>query len=70
LPAGVTAARGTFLEGDTVDIVDARGGVLARGLAALDADVVRAVVGLRTGDLPAGVNHEAVHRDDLVVLPT
>jgi glutamate 5-kinase len=70
LPAGVTAARGSFLEGDTVDIVDARGAVLARGLAALDADVVRAVVGLRSGDLPAGVNHEAVHRDDLVVLPS
>lgn len=70
LPAGVTAARGSFLEGDTVDIIDTRGSVLARGLAALDADVVRAVVGLRTGDLPAGVNHEAVHRDDLVVLPS
>jgi glutamate 5-kinase len=69
LPAGVTAARGSFLEGDTVDIVDARGLVLARGLAALDADVARTVVGLRTGDLPAGVNHEVVHRDDLVVLP-
>jgi glutamate 5-kinase len=69
LPAGVTAARGSFMEGDTVDIVDARGVVLARGLAALDADVARTVVGLRTGDLPVGVNHEVVHRDDLVVLP-
>jgi len=26
-------------------------------------------MGRRTGDLPAGVNHEVVHRDDLVVLP-
>ncbi len=68
LPAGVTAARGAFVEGDTVDIVDASGRVLARGLAALDAGVVRSVLGLRTGDLPVGVNHEVVHRDDLVVL--
>ncbi len=69
LPAGVVSAGGSFVVGDTVDISGPDGRVFARGLAALDADVVRSVVGLRTGDLPAGVNHEVVHRDDLVVLP-
>jgi|SRR6056297_429203 len=70
LPAGVVAVRGSFVEGDTVDIVGPDGRSFARGLAALDAGVARSVVGLRTGDLPVGVNHEVVHRDDLVVLPT
>jgi glutamate 5-kinase len=70
LPAGVVAARGSFAVGDTVDIVGPDGRAFARGLAAVDADTARRVVGLRTGDLPDGVNHEVVHRDDLVVLPT
>jgi glutamate 5-kinase len=70
LPAGVVAVQGTFVEGDTVDIVGPHGRAFARGLAAVDGAVARAVVGLRTGELPDGVNHEVVHRDDLVVLPT
>jgi glutamate 5-kinase len=61
---------GTFVVGDTVDIVGPDGRPFARGLAAVDAEIVRSVLGLRTGDLPAGVNHEVVHRDDLVVLPS
>jgi glutamate 5-kinase len=70
LPAGVVAVRGAFVEGDTVDIVGPDGRAFARGLAAVDGAIARTVVGLRTGDLPDGVNHEVVHRDDLVVLPT
>ena len=69
LPAGIVAADGDFVEGDTVDIAGPSGRAFARGLVAVDADVVRSVLGHRTGDLPAGVNHEVVHRDDLVVLP-
>ena len=70
LPAGVLAVRGQFAEGDTVDIVGPDGRAFARGLAAMGAGVVQGVIGLRTPDLPAGVNDEVVHRDDLVVLPT
>ena len=70
LPAGVVAAEGGFEVGDTVDIAGPSGRVFARGLVAVDADVVRRVLGRRTADLPAGVNDEVVHRDDLVVLPT
>ena len=69
LPAGVVAVRGSFAEGETVDLVGPDGRAFARGLAAVASDTARRVVGLRTGDLPAGVNHEVVHRDDLVVLP-
>jgi glutamate 5-kinase len=70
LPAGTLGVDGAFVVGDTVDIVGPSGRPFARGLAAVDADVVRTVLGRRTGDLPPGVNHEVVHRDDLVVLPS
>jgi glutamate 5-kinase len=68
LPAGVRAVVGDFAEGDTVDVRVEDGAVFARGLAAADADVLRRVMGRRTGDLPAGVATEVVHRDDLVVV--
>jgi hypothetical protein len=35
----------------------------------VSSDVLRAIAGRRTGDLPDGTPHEVVHRDDLVVLP-
>jgi glutamate 5-kinase len=69
LPAGVVAVDGDFYAGDTVGISGPSGRVFARGLAGLDAPVVRNVAGRRTSDLPDGVTHEVVHRDDLVVLP-
>jgi hypothetical protein len=35
----------------------------------VSAAALRSVAGRRTADLPAEIPHEAVHRDDLVVLP-
>ena len=70
LPAGVISAEGSFETGDTVDIAGPSDRVFARGMVAIDGEVVRRVLGRRTADLPEGVNHEVVHRDDLVVLPT
>jgi len=69
LPAGVVAVSGGFEVGDTVELAGPDGRAFARGLAAVDATTTASVTGRRTGDLPAGVNHEVVHRDDLVVLP-
>lgn len=66
LPAGVTACEGTFDTGAVVEIVDPDGALVARGLAAMDADTIGASMGRRTGDL--GGAGEVVHRDDLVVL--
>ncbi len=68
LPAGVTAVGASFVSGDVVDIVDQSGVAFARGrVAVASADLVR-VVGRQTSDLPDGMVHEVVHRDDLVVL--
>ncbi len=69
LPAGVVAATGTFVVGDTVDIVGPSGRPFARGMVAVDAGVVSSIAGMRTGDLPPEMAHEVVHRDDLVLLP-
>jgi hypothetical protein len=39
-------------------------------MARVGSATLAAVAGHRTGDLPEGVPHEVVHRDDLVVLPS
>jgi glutamate 5-kinase len=68
LPAGIVEVHGEFGEGDVVDVRDAAGTTVARGIALCDADVLRSVRGKRTTDLPAHVAHEAIHRDDLLIL--
>jgi glutamate 5-kinase len=69
LAAGVQAVKGSFEVDDAVEIADPDGRVFAKGLTRLGSVGLRDVVGLRTADLPDGVPHEVVHRDDLVVLP-
>ncbi len=70
LPAGVRVVNGTFDEGDAVDVAGPAGDVFARGMVAMDASVLRQIAGHRTADLPPDVRHEAIHRDDLVMLPS
>jgi glutamate 5-kinase len=69
LAAGVTGVKGGFEADDAVEIAGSDGKVFAKGLSRLDAAGLRAVAGRRTADLPEGMSHEVVHRDDLVVLP-
>ncbi|MET0662767.1 MAG: glutamate 5-kinase [Ilumatobacteraceae bacterium] len=69
LPAGVVAATGSFVVGDTVDIVGPSGRPFARGMVAVDSRAIASIAGMRTHDLPSEIAHEVVHRDDLVVLP-
>jgi glutamate 5-kinase len=68
LPAGITEIVGTFEQGDVVDVRDLRGNTVARGMSLVDSDVLRNIKGRRTSDLPSDVAHEAIHRDDLLVL--
>jgi glutamate 5-kinase len=68
LPAGVTEVIGQFDVGDVVEVRDLQGMAIARGMVLADADTMREVKGRRTTDLPATVAHEAIHRDDLMVL--
>ena len=62
--------EGTFDADDAVEIAGPDGVVFAKGLVrARRRPRSRRVAGRRTADLPDGVAHEVVHRDDLVVLP-
>jgi glutamate 5-kinase len=74
LPAGITGVDGSFDAGDPVDLCDATGQVVARGLVNYDAAEIPALMGRSTKWLAAELGpeyeREIVHRDDLVVLRT
>jgi glutamate 5-kinase len=69
LPAGVTGVDGRFEAGDAVEIAGPDGAVFGKGLVRMAASVLAGLAGRQTSELPEGVSHEVVHRDDLVVLP-
>ncbi|WP_366939645.1 PUA domain-containing protein, partial [Nocardioides sp.] len=73
LAAGITGVTGTFVAGDPVDLTDADGTPVARGLVNFDAEELPSLLGRSTHDLKrelgAGYEREVVHRDDLVVIP-
>jgi glutamate 5-kinase len=69
LAAGVREVDGGFDAEQAVEIVGPDRSVFAKGLSRYSAKQLRAAAGKRTGDLPEGLPHEVVHRDDLVVLP-
>lgn len=68
LPAGVREVEGEWETEAAVEVV-ADGRAFAKGIARYSSRDLRAAAGKRTGDLPEGVPHEVIHRDDLVVLP-
>jgi glutamate 5-kinase len=69
LAAGVLEVEGEFEADDAVEIVDGSGTPFAKGIVTLPAATLREVAGRRTAELPEGMVHEVIHRDDLVVLP-
>ncbi len=69
LPAGVVEVRGRFDAGEAVELVGPDGRPFAKGLVAMTSDELVSVAGRRSDALPEGLSPEAVHADDLVVLP-
>jgi glutamate 5-kinase len=69
LAAGVRDVEGGFDVDAPVEIVGDDQRVFAKGLSRYSAAQLRSVLGKRTSELPEGLPHEVVHRDDLVVLP-
>ncbi len=72
LAAGITSVTGTFRRGDAVEIHDAGGKLMARGLVAYDAGEIRIIAGQRT-DAQAGLLGYApraavIHRNDMVLI--
>jgi glutamate 5-kinase len=72
LPAGITGVDGTFEAGDPVDLSNAHGQPVARGLVNYDAKEIPALMGRSTRWLSTKLGpeyeREVVHRDDLVIL--
>jgi len=72
LAAGITGVTGRFVAGDPVDLVDAEGRPVARGLVNFDAEEIPDLIGRSSHelkrDLGAAYEREVVHRDDLVLL--
>ncbi len=72
LPAGVTAVSGAFSRGDVVDICDADGALVARGLVEYDAADAARIAGKRKDEIGAllgdAVRPALVHRDHMVML--
>src|SRR5690606_30478997 len=71
LPAGVSAVRGQFERGDAVDVADAGGRVVARGLVAYSSADVARIMGRQSREIEQLLGYrgraEVVHRDDLVL---
>lgn len=70
LAAGVRGVRGTFVPGDTIDIVDASGRAFARGLVGFTSEELARIAGMGSAEVSEliGGTREVVHRDELVVL--
>jgi glutamate 5-kinase len=67
LPAGITSVDGDFDAGDPVELMDPDGTAVGRGLVGYDSADLPALLGRKTGELPAEFRREVVHRDDLVL---
>jgi glutamate 5-kinase len=65
LAVGVVGARGSFADGDTVDVADDKGTVFARGLVRYASDELEAARGRPTAEL---AGREVIHRDQLMIL--
>ncbi|MGH3362207.1 MAG: PUA domain-containing protein, partial [Nocardioides sp.] len=72
LAAGIIGVSGSFVAGDPVDLTDADGQPVARGLVNFDAEEIPTLLGKSTQqlkrELGAAYEREVVHRDDLVLL--
>ena len=70
LPAGVVSAAGDFEVGDTVEVIDPDGGIIARGSSLMSMQQVQVSAGRRTADLDEHFPQLVIHRDGLVILPS
>jgi glutamate 5-kinase len=72
LAVGVTGCDGEFEAGDPVEVRDAAGGAIAKGLVNYSAADLRRILGRKTEDIEKILGYrssdEIIHRDNLVVL--
>jgi glutamate 5-kinase len=68
LAAGIVATTGDFEAGDVVELADAGGNTVARGVVAFDAAELPDLIGRTSRELAPEQRREVVHADDLVPL--
>lgn len=72
LPVGVQAANGHFHTGDVVEVVNAGGEVLGRGIVNYDTDQLVDILGLPSGEVVKKMESvhrlEVIHRDEWISL--
>ncbi|MBU8901614.1 MAG: glutamate 5-kinase [Victivallales bacterium] len=72
LPAGVKAVTGKFKRGDTVEIIDSKGVIIARGLSNFDSLDAEAIVGKQSNKIFEILQRDSdeviVHRNNLTLV--
>ena len=72
LPSGIRDVRGGFEPGSVVDVLDPRGGAVARGLAAYSSEDLQRIAGRRSDEIESILGYiysdAVIHRDDLVLI--
>jgi glutamate 5-kinase len=72
LPSGLVDVEGDFPAGAVVTLAERGGAEFARGLANYDAEELKRIRGVKTGDIEQVLGYkgfdEVIHRDNLVVL--
>ena len=68
----MTKVEGSFVSGDTVELLTPSGQVVARGLVSYDAEEIPRLLGRNTKELSQELGEEygnaLVHRDEMVLL--
>lgn len=71
LPVGVTAVEGAFERGDTIQVMNAAGREVARGIANYSSDDLVRICGRQSTEIEAVLGYtygdEVIHRNDLVL---
>ena len=74
LPAGVKAVDGKFKRGDTVEIIDSKARIIARGLSNFDSVDATAIAGMQSNEISRILRRDSddviVHRNNLTLVRT
>lgn len=72
LPAGVVKVSGSFGRGDTINVTNITGTLVARGIAAYTSDETNQIMGKKTAAIEAILGYAGrdtlIHRDDLALV--
>jgi len=73
LPVGVRDVQGAFERGDVVEIRDASGARLGKGLVNYDSEDIRKIMGAKSDAIEKILGQkeydEVIHRDNLIIFP-